>query len=198
MTRKQAASQLRYSQHHFCLTASSFGIVAKGRRAKPPIANLVKTLHRRSLDVASLCWGKTHEEDARQAYTSHMALCGQAVAVEECVLVIDDENPCFTCSPDWRVTIDCDRGLLNIKCPYAVAKEGLTPLQTATDIKGFSCKHSTIEQGTREMKCSCDYYQIQGLWPLPNLHGVISSFGHQLETQWSALELIPSSGRTSN
>ena len=163
MTRKQAESQLWYQQRRLRLTASSFGKVAK-RRDTTPVANLVKNLlYRKAMDVASLRWGKTHEEDARQAYIAHMALQGQTVSVQECGLVIDVENPCLACSPDGRVTSDCDRGLLEIKCPYTAAKEGLTPLQAATDIKGFCCKLSTIKQGTTELKRSHDYhYQIQG------------------------------------
>lgn len=163
MTRKQAASQLWYQQRRLRLTASSFGRVVK-RRDKTPIANLVKNLlYQKSLDVASLRWGKTHEEDARQAYIVHMASHGRTVAVVECGLTIDADNPCLACSPDGRITSDSDTGLLEIKCPYKAAKEGLTPLQAATDIKGFCCKHSTTEEGTIELKRSHDYhYQIQG------------------------------------
>ena len=110
------------------------------------------------MDIASLRWGKTNEEDAHHAYIAHMALQGQAVAVQDCGLVIQEENPCLACSPDGRVTSDHDRGLLEIKCPYTAAKEGLTPLQAAKYIKRFCCKQSTINQGTIELKCSHDYY----------------------------------------
>ena len=80
------------------------------------------------------------------------------VTVQECRLVIDMDNPCLACNPDGRVASDCDRGLLEIKCPYTVANEGVTPLQAATDIKGFSCKQSITKQGTTELKCSHDYF----------------------------------------
>ena len=62
---------------------------------------------------------------------------GRTVVADKCGLVIDNENPCLACSPDGKVTCDSDKGLLEIKCPYRAAKEGLTPLQTAADIKGF-------------------------------------------------------------
>ena len=92
-----------------------------------------------------------------------MASHEQTVAVEEYGHVIDNENPYLVCSPDGRVTNDCDRGLLEIKCPYTAAKNALAPLQPATDVKGCCCKHPTIKQGTMELKCSCNYYyQIQG------------------------------------
>ena len=161
MTRKQAQSQVWYQQHRLHLTASSFVKVTKWKDTTP-VANSVKNLlYRRAMDAASLHWGKTHEKDARQAYIAYVALQGQTVTVQECRLVINMENPCLACNPDGRVASDCDRGLLEIKCPYTVANEGVTPLQAATDIKGFCCKQSITKQGTTELKCSHDYfYQI--------------------------------------
>ena len=149
MTRKQAESQLWYQRHR--PSSHCFLQVAK-RRDTTPVGNLIKNLlKRKPMDVAWLCWGTTHKEDARQAYTAQHGTQGQTVSVQGCGLVIDVENPCLACSPNGRVTSDCDRGLLEIKCPYTAAKEGLTPLQAATDIKGFCCKQSTTEWGTTEL-----------------------------------------------
>ena len=159
-TRKQAESQLWYQQRRLRLTASNFGRVVK-RRTKTPIANLIKhLLYRKALDVASLRWGRTHEEDARQCYISHMAKEGM-VTVTECGLMIDVDNPCLACSPDGLVTVNGERGLLEIKCPFKAAKDRLTPTEAAATIKGF---FSTLSKtGTAELKRSHDYYyQVQG------------------------------------
>ena len=109
-------------------------------------------LHCRPMDIASLLWGKTHKEDVHQAYIAHMALQGQAVAVQDCGLVIY-KYPVLPIAlmAEWQVTND--RGLLKIKWPYTAIEEELIPLQAAKDIKGFCCKQSTINQGTKELKC---------------------------------------------
>ena len=104
LTKKQAASQLWHQQSNLRLTAFSFGRVAK-HRDKTPIANFMKNLlYRKSLDVASLRWGKMHEEDACHAYVQHIVSHGRTVVVDERGLVIDNKNPWLVSSPDGRVT----------------------------------------------------------------------------------------------
>ena len=163
MTVDQASSQIWFSQRHIRLTASNFGRVSK-RRATTPIANLVKSLlYTRQMDVPSLRWGKTHEEDARKAYISHMKSKGHSISIQQCGLFIDTSTPCLACSPDGIVSIDGEKGLLEIKCPYKAAKEGLTPVQAASTLKNFFCKISPNDPQIVELKRSHNYfYQVQG------------------------------------
>ena len=117
-------------------------------------------LYRRVLDVPSLHWGKQHEEEARQCYIQHLEKL-ETVRVTTSGLIVDIDKPCLGCSPDGIVEIgDDNKGLLEIKCPFRAAKEGMTPIEAAFSLKGFSC---STNFGKISLKRSHDYYyQVQG------------------------------------
>ena len=53
-------------------------------------------------------------------------------------LVIDSEDPCLACSLDGLVDIPGKGGgIVEIKCPYKAAKEGLDPVSAAKTMKNL-------------------------------------------------------------
>ena len=74
-------------------------------------------------------------------------------------LVVDPENPC---SLDGLVDIPVIAGgIVEIKCLYKAAKEGLDPASAAETMRNFFCKAG--DTGKLELKRNHDYFhQIQG------------------------------------
>ena len=71
-------------------------------------------------------------------------------------LVIDIEDPCLACSPDGLVDIPGKAGsIVEIKCPYTAAKEGLDPATAAKTIKNFFCQVG--DMGKPELKWNHGY-----------------------------------------
>ena len=52
----------------------------------------------------------------------------------ECYMSIHSNYPSLACSLDGKVIAGSDVGLLEIKCPYKAAKDGLSPVQAATNM----------------------------------------------------------------
>ena len=65
---------------------------------------------------------------------------GHRVSVEQSGLVVDSTTPCLACSPDGIVSVDGEKGLVELKCPYKAAKDDLTPVQAAKTFKDFFCR----------------------------------------------------------
>ena len=102
-TRERSDSVLWYRHRCLRLTASNFGKVAK-RRQTTPVANLVRTLlYSRNVETKALRWGKTHEDDAKQAYLMSLRVSNPGAVVSKSGLVVDITEPCLACSPDGLV-----------------------------------------------------------------------------------------------
>ena len=164
-TRQQADDSLWHQQRKLRLTSSNFGKVSK-RRSTTPVANLVKSLlYGKLFSTEATRWGSAHEVDAKKQYLEYLRTEGHAGAcVEDSGLVISLEDPCLACSPDGLVEIPGsvpDRGILEIKCPHKIAKEGLNPEDAAKESKSFFCRIGDSKKP--ELKRSHDYfYQVQG------------------------------------
>ena len=76
--------------------------------------------------------------------------------------MIDNDTPGLACSPDGLVHIPGEEGgIVELKCPYTIAKEGQDPLSAAKTLKMLFCKASV--EGNLELKRRHDYfYQVQG------------------------------------
>ena len=76
--------------------------------------------------------------------------------------MIDNDTPSLACSPDGLVDIPREEGsIVEFKCPYTTAKEGLDPVSAVKTLKTFFCKASV--EGNLELKRRHDYfYQVQG------------------------------------
>ena len=80
----------------------------------------------------------------------------------ESVLVIDDDCPSLACSPDGLVDIPGEEGgIVEMKCPFVAAKEGMDPVSASVHLTTFFCKAGVT--GNLELKQRHDYfYQVQG------------------------------------
>ena len=75
--------------------------------------------------------------------------------------MIDNDTPSLACSPDGLVDIpEEEYSVVEFKCPYTAAKEGLDLFSAAKTLETFFCKASVEEN--RELKRRHDYfYQVQ-------------------------------------
>ena len=168
-TRLQADDSLWHQQRRLRLTASNFGRVAK-RRSTTPVGNLVKSLlYGKSFSTEATRWGSTHEADAKKQYLEHLKLQGHTGAeVEDSGLIISSSDPCLACSPDGLVNISGSTGILEIKCPHKLAKDGFIPVEAARTSSSFFCKlaKDTLKP---ELKRSHNYFfQVQGTMAITN------------------------------
>ena len=163
-TKNQSEDSLWHHQRKLRLTASNFGRVVK-RRPTTPVGNLVKSLlYPKPFSTEATCWGTQHEDDAKKQYLEHLQSSGcRAASIKESGLVIDNDCPSLACSPDGLVDIPGEEGgVVEIKCPYVAAKEGLDPASAAATLKTFFCKVGVA--GNLKLKRRHDYYyQVQGM-----------------------------------
>ena len=82
-------------------------------------------------------------------------------SVKDSGLVINPEGPCLACSLNGLVNIPSEAGnIVEIKCPYKAAKEGLDPASAAKTMKNFFCKVDGTSKP--ELKQNHDYFhQVQ-------------------------------------
>ena len=164
-TTGQADDSLWHQQRRLRLTASNFGKIAK-RRQTTPVANIVKSLlYGKQFTTEATRWGLSHEEEAKKCYVEYLRVEGHPnVTVKSSGLVIDTEEPSLACSPDGLVKdpeSPDPRGICELKCPYNLAKDLITPVEAAKDNKSFCCKLGTQEKP--ELKRTHNYfYQVQG------------------------------------
>ena len=162
-TRGQSDNLLWFQHRHLRITASNFGKVAK-RRSTTPVAGLVKTLlYTRGIETKALRWGRTHEDDARQAYLKSLLESDPGATVSASGLVIDATEPCLGCSPDGLVNLRGGTepdGVVEFKCPYTASQQNMSPAEACKSLKTYFCKNT--ERGP-ELKRNHDYfYQVQG------------------------------------
>lgn len=145
------------------ITSSNFGVVCK-RRQSTPVGNLVKTLLYSSstINSPSLRWGQENEDLARRSYLQEMEKLGKKISIEKIGLIISNEKPHLSCSPDNFVvdySADPSEGIVEYKCPYSARH--LTPAQSCAQLKNF-CSKNVNEN--LELKTNHNYYyQIQGV-----------------------------------
>ena len=143
------------------MTASNFGKVAK-RRPTTPVGNLVRSLlYGKSFSTEATRWGSTHESDAKKQYLDHLRAEGHTdISIEDSGLFISEDDPCLACSPDGLVDIAGSSGVIEIKCPFKLVKDGLPPDEAARTQGTFFCKLG--EDLKPELKRTHDYYyQVQ-------------------------------------
>ena len=104
-------------------------------------------------------------QQRRLCYVEYLRVEGHPnVTVKSSGLVIDTEEPSLAYSPDCLVEdpeLPDPRGICEVKCPYNLAKDFITPAKAAKDNKSFCCKLGT--QGKPELKRTHNYfYQVQG------------------------------------
>lgn len=164
-TLRQSEDSLWHHQRRLRLTASNFGKVVK-RRSTTAVGNLVKSLlYSKGLSTEATRWGINHEDEAKRQYLEHLCMNGHPdTCIKDSGLVVDPQSPSLACSPDGLVDIiGGEGGIVEIKCPYNAAKEGLDPVSAAKTMKTFFCKVSVLDSDNVELKRGHDYfYQVQG------------------------------------
>ena len=164
-TQGQAEAKLWYHHRRLRVTSSNFGKIAK-RRATTPVAAQVKCLlYGKNLETKAIRWGRSHEDEARKAYVQYLAENGHPDAtVSKAGLVINVDEPCLASSPDGFVNIpgtDEPLGIVEFKCPYSLARDFVTPQDTAASMRSFCYKIGGY--GNVKLKTKHDYhFQVQG------------------------------------
>ena len=131
-------------------------------------------LYKRPADAPILCWGRTHEDDARKTY---LHLVAEAVTMRSC-LVINLGNLCLACSPDNIVTLsNGEQGLVEYKCPYKDAQQSLSPEQAALQLRDF-CSILNSEGQLQLSVCMHISTKSKVLWQSQANCGVTSCSRH--------------------
>lgn len=157
-TRNQSVSSLWYQHRMGRVTASKAHDILT-RKATTPAANLVKRIAGYSTyDLSKkqqVKWGIDHEEECRQAYTTHQQ--GQHIGFDCSAsgFVINPRHPFLGASPDGITNCTCcGKGTLEIKCPYKHRNQ--TVQQAAKNDQDF-CLHASLH-----LKTNHRYYtQVQ-------------------------------------
>lgn len=87
----------------------------------------------------AVSYGRTHEEDAKEAYKSTMVE-HQGFSMRSCGLIIDKDVPYLGASPDALVECACcGGGVLEVKCPWS-AQDLRSLNDAAKELKNFCLK----------------------------------------------------------
>ena len=120
---------------------------------------LVETIHYEPPPeaVATLEWGRSHEDTAREAYVNSNSR-GEAYQVDHTVVHISIEHPWLAASPDGLVEHPSEvegrnQGILEIKCPYSART--LTPEAACQELNRFC---SNLVDGHVSLKKTHYYY----------------------------------------
>ena len=158
-TLQQSQSELWHTERKKRLTASNFRLIIR-RNPSLPVSKLVKTL------LYSKFKGNQHtkngllqERTSAEEYKLRKAEESINVTVEQSGLVIDDDNPFLTASPDGIVNEGGECGLLEIK--NLLHSKPINLFEAAEKTSNFCLK---IVNGSLQLKENHNYYyQCQGL-----------------------------------
>ena len=155
-TRKQGSCKRWQEECHLRLTASNFGRVMLQRSNYEKLAEEI--LYSKLPDtIASLKWGKTHENDAFTTYLERYLTSDEQETIRKAGFYIG--NPCFIgASPDGVIEVEGNvRKVIEIKCPFSFRN---CSVEEACTKKEFYC---TMEDNLLHLKKThLYYYQIQG------------------------------------
>lgn len=136
------------------LTASNFGVVCKRRPTTKYTPLVKKILYNEEINSYSIQHGKINEPEAIRTYEKK-----KSIKVRSCGLFVDMQYGFLAASPDGLIDAD---GIIEVKCPYSLAKKGITIDFAAKNIKTFYLKFDENTQKIN-LKATHDYYfQIQG------------------------------------
>ncbi|KAL0829816.1 hypothetical protein ABMA28_003299 [Loxostege sticticalis] len=136
------------------ITASNFGPVCK-RQVSKDTAPLVKNILYKSniSHVVSIAHGIENEQQALQKIEQQ-----ENVSIEPCGLFIDKDFPFIGATPDGLIGNDV---LVEVKCPFAASKIGLTKAIEENKIQIL--KYNKKTRTTTINKRSNWFFQVQGL-----------------------------------
>ena len=134
-TRNQANSYLWLEHRRGLITASHFHAVLhfSGRTYPTTIVKGIMQYSSPNPSIPALNWGRIHEVNAFQEYTSYMS-SHDTVVVHKSGLVINPKYPYIGASPDGVVScMCCGDGLLEIKCPFKYRDKSPTDEEALND-----------------------------------------------------------------
>ena len=157
----QSGNELWTRYHRTVLTSSNFHKVLRNRNAS--VAFLSSLFSPRDLgNVSSIKHGRQHEAVAVEQYCLSKRRAGTPVQVQECGLLLHTSLPFLGASPD-RIVYDASVspafGLLEVKCPYTVFRDGLSMEEAARE-PGFCL--ASVDGGLKLRSNHAYYTQVQG------------------------------------
>ncbi|XP_021339515.1 uncharacterized protein LOC110440684, partial [Mizuhopecten yessoensis] len=152
-TREQSKSGVWVEERKTRLTASNFGKVLT-RKAKPTDSFLTDVFNRKMIFAAPLDYGNRNEKFGKAKYLEKFP----SHHLHQCGFVINKEFSFLGASPDGKVCIDGECGILEVKCPYSA--RNLTISEACKDVTRFCLE---MEGNVINLKKTHTYYaQIQG------------------------------------
>lgn len=153
-TNGQAENDQWFEARKSRLTASNFGTVCKRRPSTKYTPIIKNILYSDEIHSYAVQHGKINEPEAIRKYQDKTG-----AKVSPCGLFVDKQYGFLAASPDGLVDHD---GIIEVKCPYSLAKKGLSIDYSAKNIKSFYLK---VDENTQKIKLkeTHDYYfQVQG------------------------------------
>lgn len=136
------------------LTASNFGIVCKRRSTTKYTPIIKKILYNNDIHTYAIQHGKINEPEAIRKYeqktNSNVTPCG---------IFVDKEYGFLAASPDGLVGTN---GIIEVKCPYSLVKNGISIDFAAKSIKTFYLKFNENANKINLKETHNYYFQIQG------------------------------------
>ena len=161
ITRNQAISTLWYQHRMGRVTGTKAHDVLTRRDTAIP-DNLVKRIVGYvSYDLSkkeAVKWGIQHEDECRQAYSSHQTHQHINFKTELSGFAINSQHPFLGATPDGIISCDCcGKGALEIKCPFKHRDK--TVQQVVTTDKDF-CIDSSLHLKHKHRYCTQIHLQM--------------------------------------
>ena len=152
-TRGQAATRLWFDERRKRLTSSNFSKIVKRKKAVTP-ARIKNVFEPAAFESVFTTYGKNHEGPAKQQYLKQHP----AHHIHDCGLVVNPQFSFLAASPDGKVCVDGETGVLEVKCPFTA--RDITIAEAVERLPKFCLEKSG---DTYSLKKNHDYYsQVQG------------------------------------
>jgi hypothetical protein len=147
---------LWFTERRDRITASQFGKICKRKKTvnETFLKDIFPSTQKRFFSCAT-SYGKANENNAKQKYLEKF----QERHIHDCGLVINPRFPFLAASPDGKVCLEGETGVLEVKCPFSA--RDLTILEAVQKIPNFCLQLG--DDGKMSLKRSHEYfYQVQG------------------------------------
>ncbi|XP_064597345.1 uncharacterized protein LOC135463829 isoform X2 [Liolophura sinensis] len=153
-TRDQADSAMWFEERRNGLTASQFAKICK--RKKDINEKFINSLFGEvnTFTSPATSYGRANESVAKQVYLAK----NTNIHIHDCGLVVNPQFSFLAATPDGKICINGQTGILEIKCPYSA--RDLTISEAANTVPNFCL----VKLGTSHtLNQNHDYYfQVQG------------------------------------
>jgi len=161
-TRQQANCPEWFQHRRTRITSSTFGRIMK--RKKEINDAFLKTIFQdpdNSFTSHPTTYGKTHEQNAKTAYTKHPIGCHSHL--HDCGLIINPEFSFLGATPDAKVCKNGETGILEVKCLFAARNLTIPEAVAEYGSNADFCLAALPDSSEIKLKETHQYYyQIQG------------------------------------